>query len=225
MHVTFQIQGTGEEFEARVEAKLLALAAELGAVATAPETGNDSAASADWTSEQAEEVLRKLNGRATDLLRAVADGDGWVDGAHYRATHGETALHGPTAALTKAIKRAIKAGILPEGTANPLTSTYDGHSSWQKTGGYRMDKPTAAAFRAAFTRIDGHRTGAAAGPASAKTTALGELAAVFVEQGHPEHRAVRFATDLLNRHAIELAELQRAAGHHEAAALLDDATV
>ncbi|MFD9722602.1 hypothetical protein [Streptomyces sp. NPDC059072] len=218
MNVTFQIQGGGEEFEARVEAKLLALAAELGSVSTVrgdrPNPA-ESLVTGSWTCEQAEEVLRKLNGRATALVRAVADGDGWVDGAQYRATHGETALHGPTAAFTKAIKRAVKAGILPEGTTNPLTSTYDGHSSWQKTGGYRMDRAVAATFRTAFARLDQQGIPR---PRPAATTALSRLSELYSEAGNHPDAAVGLARDVLEQHTSELIALLR---EHDCASAAD----
>ncbi|GGU44565.1 hypothetical protein [Streptomyces violascens] len=106
-----------------------------------------------WTPERVEHLIREVAPRGRQLLRAVAEGDGWVDGEQYRAAYGDAALRGPSAAITKAVTRGIRDGWLPVGAELPFTSTYDGRSSWQKTGGYRLPRHLAAVFREAFARV------------------------------------------------------------------------
>ncbi|MFH8786971.1 hypothetical protein [Streptomyces roseoverticillatus] len=109
-----------------------------------------------WTINHAKELIHELNSHAKLLLRACADGEGWVSGGEFREQHGDRALYGPTAAITKAVKRCIRNGKLPEGFTSPINPTYNpDNPSWQKTGGYTMTKSDAKAFAEAFAELDG----------------------------------------------------------------------
>ncbi|MEU3499494.1 hypothetical protein ABZ726_01570 [Streptomyces hundungensis] len=110
-------------------------------------------ADAVWTPDRADQLLTEINGRARTLLRAITEGEGWVDGEEFRKKYGDNAVQGPTTSITTAVKRGIREGWLPEDAELPLESTYDGRSSWQKTGGYRLPRHLAGIFRDAFARV------------------------------------------------------------------------
>ncbi|MFD4175138.1 hypothetical protein [Streptomyces anulatus] len=147
MAITFTITCTGDDDE--FARKLMQLLNEHGAVEKADvENG--------WTVELAKELIRELNHRAKTLLRAAADGEGWVSGGEFREEYGDSALYGPTAAITKAVKRCIRNGKLPEDSTSPIKPSYDpDNPSWQKTGGYTMTKHDAKVFSDAFAVLDG----------------------------------------------------------------------
>jgi hypothetical protein len=151
-----------------------------------------------WTPERAEQFVRAVHPRGRTLLRAVAEGGGWVDGEAYRKKHGENALMGPTGSITKAVKKGIKEGWLPEGTTLPLTSTYDGRSSWSKTDGYRLPPHLAAIFCDAFARVYPARPGN-------PQEVLDHLVLLYEEMGRPTHLAREFAEQFLVGHADDLA--------------------
>ncbi|MFG2774728.1 hypothetical protein [Streptomyces sp. NPDC048350] len=140
-----------DDGDEELNAALIAAARRPGTIVA---VGDDT-----WTPDRADEFVRAVHGRGRELLRAVAEGDGWVDGEAYRAKHGENALLGPTASITKAVTKGIREGWLPEGTVLPLTSTYDGRSSWSKTDGYRLPPHLAAIFRDSFDRVYPARRG------------------------------------------------------------------
>ncbi|MCF3142195.1 hypothetical protein [Streptomyces platensis] len=150
-----------------------------------------------WTPERADQFVREVSPKGRRLLHAVAEGEGRVDCEKFREQYGESALHGPSAAITKAVNRGIREGWLPEGTELPLTSTYDGRSSWSKTDGYRLPRHLAVIFCDAFRRIY---------PAPGNPQVVKDhLTALYVELGHHEQAAREMAEDFLETHADDLA--------------------
>ncbi|MFB6629990.1 hypothetical protein ACFCWY_08850 [Streptomyces sp. NPDC056362] len=150
-----------------------------------------------WTPERADQFVRTIHGRGKDLLRAVAEGGGWVDGKEYRERHGENALRGPTASITKTVTKGIKEGWLPKGAVLPLKSTYDGRSSWSKTDGYELPQHLAAIFRAAFERVYPARRGN-------PEEVIAHLTLLYEEMGRGS-RAREHAENFLAGHADNLA--------------------
>ncbi|MER5737334.1 hypothetical protein ABT117_16870 [Streptomyces sp. NPDC002262] len=150
-----------------------------------------------WTPDRADRFVREVKGRGRQLLRALAEGDGWVDGEEYRQKYGENALRGPTASITKSVTKGIKEKWLPEGATLPVTSTYDGRSSWSKTDGYRLPPHLAAIFRDAFARVYPVQRGN-------PQQVLDHLALLYEELGRGE-RAREFAERFLAEHADDLA--------------------
>ncbi|MFJ8018720.1 hypothetical protein [Streptomyces sp. NPDC096311] len=150
-----------------------------------------------WTPERADQFVREVSPNGRRLLRAVAEGYGWADGEEFRAKHGDDALRGPSAAITKAVTRGIRDGWLPEDTELPFTSSYDGRSSWQKTGGYRLPPHLAAVFRDAFARVY---------PASADvpTAILDHLAEIYEQAGREPELARERAETFFQEHADAL---------------------
>lgn len=150
-----------------------------------------------WTPERAEQFVQEVSPKGRRLLRAAAEGNGRVDGEKFRAQYGDTALHGPSAAITKAVTRGIRDGWLPEGAELPLTSTYDGRSSWSKTDGYRLPPHLAAIFREAFARVY---------PTSAEVPedALTHLAEIYEMAGREPEYARERAEAFFDQHADAL---------------------
>lgn len=182
------ILDTGDDDETAYAA-LLDLARRPG---TAVVVGDDT-----WTPDRADRFVREVQPRGRQLLRTAAEGNGWVDGEAYRQKYGEHALKGPTAAITKAVNRGIEAKWLPEGTTLPLTSTYDGRSSWSKTDGYRLPPHLAAIFRDAFARVF-------PAPRGNPQSVLDHLTLLYEEMGRGD-KAKEFAHQFLTGHADDLA--------------------
>ncbi|KQX77049.1 MULTISPECIES: hypothetical protein [unclassified Streptomyces] len=135
-----------------------------------------------WTPERAEQFIQEISESGRRLLCAAADGNGRVDAEKFREHHGERALYGPSAVLTKTVNRGIREGWLPEGAELPLSSTFDGRSSWSKTDGYRLPAHLAAIFRDAFDRVY---------PAGAESLegVIDHLAEVYEQAGREPVRA------------------------------------
>jgi hypothetical protein len=150
-----------------------------------------------WTPERAEQFVQEVSPKGRRLLRAAAEGNGRVDGEKFRAQYGEDALHGPSAAITKAVTRGIRDGWLPEGAELPLNSTYDGRGSWSKTDGYRMPQHLAGIFREAFARVY---------PTSAEVPedALKHLAEIYEMAGREPDYARERAEAFFEEHADAL---------------------
>ncbi|NML55136.1 hypothetical protein HHL19_35590 [Streptomyces sp. R302] len=151
-----------------------------------------------WTPERADRFVREVKGRGRQLLRAVAEGGGWLDGEKYRQKYGENALLGPTSSITKTVTKGIKEKWLPEGAVLPLTSTYDGRSSWSKTDGYRLPPHLAVIFRNAFARVYPARRGN-------PQAVIKHLVELYEEMGHSTRDAREFTQEFLEQHADDLA--------------------
>ncbi|MFJ6722223.1 hypothetical protein [Streptomyces sp. NPDC091259] len=164
---------------------------------------------------------------ARHLLRLAVEGDGKAAGATFRAQRGEGKLNGATTSLTRILKSGIKAGWWPADVPRVLKPTGPDRNGWSKTAAYHLDEALLPVFREAFADYDQRNRHGEHTPTPASTvhaerpTALARLTEVYAEQGHPHHRAVDFATDLLAQHTDELADLLRAHGHTAAAEDLD----
>jgi hypothetical protein len=152
-----------------------------------------------WTPERADRFVNEVSTPGRRLLRAAAEGNGRVDGERFRERFGERALHGPSAAITKAVNRGIREGWLPEGAELPLTSTYDGRSSWSKTDGYRLPAHLAAIFRDAFDRVSPVR-------AAPLADVIDHLADIYEQGGRDPEYARERAQAFLETHADALTE-------------------
>jgi hypothetical protein len=152
-----------------------------------------------WTPERADRFVTEVSMPGRRLLRAAAEGSGRVDGEKFREQHGERALHGPSAAITKTVNRGIREGWLPEGAELPLSSTYDGRSSWSKTDGYRLPAHLADIFRDAFTRVY---------PAGAESLndVREHLADIYEQGGRDREYALERADTFLETHADALTQ-------------------
>ncbi|MFD8026420.1 hypothetical protein ACFV6G_39155 [Streptomyces lavendulae] len=136
------IEGASEEFER----KLLALLADhRHELAVAVDT--------EWDAERAALYLLSLPANAQRFARLVVDADGTKPAEELREEfHGE--LRGPTIALSRAVPRGVRRGWWPEGTAAPVTPTYDpDHPSWQKAIAYTMTSENVTVFRQAFEQL------------------------------------------------------------------------
>ncbi|NLU75522.1 hypothetical protein HCC61_23130 [Streptomyces sp. HNM0575] len=127
--------------------QLVELAATNGlVVAVEPE-------SLQWTAGRAESLLRDIPDAALEIIRVTVDGNGWGDASNLRGEDGAS-LKGRTGAITKAIKRGVKTGRLPEGLPTPVIASYDPNNpSYQRTAGFTMPEELLPAFRDAFKRI------------------------------------------------------------------------
>lgn len=145
MDLTITMKGASEAFAREV----IALFASAEGVIVSSEPLDTK-----WTAERAYRLLRMSNARATTLLLAAVDGNGWVDGADFRAKHGENALHGPTAAISKAITRGSREGHWSANIPHPLSPTPPHPTKgWSKTGGYFLEESHLPAFQAAVARF------------------------------------------------------------------------
>lgn len=109
---------------------------------------------AEWTADRAVTLLRDIPSAARQILRLTAGGDGWADAAAVRGD-GDATLRGRTSPITQAIKRGVRAGLLPAGLPAPIVTRYDpDNPSWNRTSGFAMSEALVPVFRAAFARLD-----------------------------------------------------------------------
>ncbi|MGW7090062.1 hypothetical protein ACWGH2_42135 [Streptomyces sp. NPDC054871] len=105
----------------------------------------------EWTVDRAVKLLRELDApRPTRLIEAAVEGDGWVDGPAFREKHGVNALRGPTAAITRAIKRGAAQGHWSADIPSPLAPTTPDKDGWSKTGGYYLGEGLVPVFTEAL---------------------------------------------------------------------------
>ncbi|MEV6048386.1 hypothetical protein [Streptomyces xanthochromogenes] len=106
-----------------------------------------------WTAGRAESLLRDIPDTALEIIRVTVVGNGWGDASKIRGDDG-LSLKGRTGPITKAIKRGVKTGRLPEGLPTPVIATYDPNNpSYQRTAGFTMPEEFLPAFREAFERL------------------------------------------------------------------------
>ncbi|MFF3585006.1 hypothetical protein [Streptomyces mirabilis] len=114
-----------------IVAAVVDLMARVGAESTV-------ASNAEWTVDRAVKMLRDTNARTILFVEAAVSGEGWVDGEAFRRQWGETALRGPSASITRAIKRGAEQGLWSEEITPPFTPTTPDKNGWSKTGGYYL---------------------------------------------------------------------------------------
>jgi hypothetical protein len=98
-------------------------------------------------------VLRDLPAGAREIIRLTVKGHGWADASSIRGGDG-TSLRRQAGSISRAIKRGVRAGRLPEGLPVPLNAQYDPvHPSYQRTTGFIMPAGLLPAFRAALKQL------------------------------------------------------------------------
>ncbi|MFE2433079.1 hypothetical protein ACFXJ5_41065 [Streptomyces sp. NPDC059373] len=144
MDLTITLKGASEDFARQVLAMFVG--AEGVVVSTEP-------ADTEWTADRAYRLLRMTNARSLLLIDTAVNGNGWVDGPAYRKEFGEQALRGPSATITKAIKRGAAEGLWSSDIPHPLRATTPAPGQgWSKTGGYFLDAKHLPVFRTAMER-------------------------------------------------------------------------
>lgn len=108
---------------------------------------------AEWTVDRAVKMLRDTNARTILFVEAAVAGEGWVDGKAFRAQWGDNALRGPSASITRAIKRGSEQGLWSADITPPFTPTTPDKSGWSKTGGYYLAEGLLPIFTDALTRL------------------------------------------------------------------------
>jgi hypothetical protein len=107
----------------------------------------------EWTPARAETLLRDLPDAALEIIQRTVEGGGWGDASLFRGND-DASLRGRTGPISKAIKRGVKTGRLPEGLPAPAIAQYDPNNpSYQRTTGFTMPEEVLPAFRAAFERL------------------------------------------------------------------------
>ncbi|MEV7031694.1 hypothetical protein AB0N99_15880 [Streptomyces sp. NPDC093272] len=145
MDLTIHVQDATEDFAREV----LAMFAGAEGVTVATQEAPDTV----WTADRAYRLLRHTNTRVQLFMSQLVQGDGWLDAYAYREKWGQNSLRGPSAALTKAIKRGAKEGWWSPDIPNPVRpTTPDPQKGWSKTAGYYLDEEHLPAFRAAWER-------------------------------------------------------------------------
>jgi hypothetical protein len=113
------------------------------------------AATAVWTVDCAEVLLRGLGPAARRLLRRTATAGGRIDAAALRGPGEDKTLKGLTGPITKAIARQQEAGKIPAGLPAPVKTEYDAATgARQRTSAFSMPADIVPVFKAAFDRID-----------------------------------------------------------------------
>jgi hypothetical protein len=108
---------------------------------------------AEWTVDRAVKMLRDTNPRTILFVEAAVEGEGWVDGEKFRADQGETALRGPSASITRAIKRGAEQGLWSPDITPPFRPTTPDKGGWSKTGGYYLADGLLPIFTEALARL------------------------------------------------------------------------
>lgn len=125
-----------------------ALARELLKLVTA--SGLAPAEEPEWTPALAASLLRDLPAGAREIIRVTVKGHGWADASSIRGGE-DTSLRRQAGSISRAIKRGVRAGRLPEGLPVPLSAQYDPvHPSYQRTTGFIMPAGLVPAFRTAL---------------------------------------------------------------------------
>ncbi|MER7937902.1 MULTISPECIES: hypothetical protein [unclassified Streptomyces] len=125
-------------------ADLIRLTASIGSGVTAT-------TDTEWTVDRAVKMLRDTNARALLFVEAAIEGEGWVDGPAFRAKEGEGALRGPSASITRAIKRGAERGHWSAAITPPFKPTTPDKEGWSKTGGYYLADGLLPVFTEAMT--------------------------------------------------------------------------
>ena len=107
----------------------------------------------EWTPARAASLLRDLSGGAREIIRRTVEGNGWADASSIRGGDA-TSLRRQSGSISRAIKRGVRAGRLPEGLPVPLSAQYDPvHPSYLRTTGFTMPEALLPVFRAAFEQL------------------------------------------------------------------------
>jgi hypothetical protein len=111
----------------------------------------------EWTPARAASLLRDLPEGARQIIRLTVEGNGWADARSVRGSIGGgegTSLRRQAGSISRAIRRGVRAGRLPEGLPVPLTAQYDPvNPSYQRTTGFVMPEALLSAFRAAISQL------------------------------------------------------------------------
>ncbi|MFG2408785.1 hypothetical protein ACGFR8_31465 [Streptomyces brevispora] len=107
----------------------------------------------EWTVDRAEKLLRQIQPHTRNLIVAAVEGDGFADGAAFRARHGENSLKGPSQSITKAVKSGAELGYWGRSMTSPIAPTTPDKNGWSKTGGYYLDKSLVPVFAQALATV------------------------------------------------------------------------
>ena len=133
------------------------LAREL--VMLAASCGLGTTAGPEWTPARAASLLRDLPDGARQIIRLTVEGNGWADASSLRGSIGGgegASLRRQAGSISRAIKRGVRAGRLPEGLPVPLSAQYDPVSpSYQLITGFVMPEALLPAFRAGINQERG----------------------------------------------------------------------
>jgi hypothetical protein len=128
-----------------------ALARELVKLATS--SGLAASAEPEWTPARAASLLRDLPDGAREIIRLTVAGHGWADASKIPGGSA-TSLRRQAGSISRAIKRGVRAGRLPEGLPVPLSAQYDPvNPSYHHTTGFTMPEALLPAFRAAIRQL------------------------------------------------------------------------
>jgi hypothetical protein len=107
----------------------------------------------EWTPARSASLLRDLPEGARELIRLTVEGNGWADASSIRGGEA-TSLRRQVGSISRAIKRGVRAGRLPEGLPVPLSAQYDPvHPSYRRTTGFTMPEAVLPAFRDAIKQL------------------------------------------------------------------------
>ena len=127
------------------------LARELVKLATS--SGLAASTEPEWTPARAASLLRDLPAGAREIIRLTVEGRGWADASAIPCGDG-TSLRRQAGSISRAIKRGVRAGRLPEGLPVPLSAQYDPvNPSYHRTTGFTMPEAVLPAFRAAVMQL------------------------------------------------------------------------
>jgi hypothetical protein len=127
------------------------LARELIRLATSSGLGTSS--EPQWTPARAASLLRDLPDGTRQIIRMTVKGNGWADASSFRNA-ADISLLRQVGSISRAIKRGVRAGRLPEGLPVPLIAQYDsGKPSYQRTTGFTMPEDMLFAFRDAISLL------------------------------------------------------------------------
>lgn len=127
------------------------LAREL--VKLAASSGLGTTSEPQWTPARAASLLRDLPDGARQIIRLTVEGNGWADAGSIRSAE-DVSLWRQVGSISRAIKRGVRTGRLPEGLPVPLIAQYDsGKPSYQRTTGFTMPEDMLFSFRDAIRQL------------------------------------------------------------------------